>query len=252
MIKVATKIILAVVLVGLSYFFGQIWKENVTVIDPNENKNLPIYCVDTKKKQISLTFDVAWGAEDMDEILAILEKEKIKATFFLTGEWVAKFPEKVKEMDKKGHDIGNHGDHHKHMTQISESEQKKELMDMHERVKSVLGKEMILFRPPYGDYDDLVIQTAKQCGYYSIQWSVDSLDWKEYGKEDMIERVCDHKALEPGAILLLHTGTQYTRQALPEMIRQLKKKGYTFVPVSELIYKNNYRIDFSGKQFTGK
>lgn len=83
MMKIICKIILAVFLLGLSYFFGQVWKENVHVIDPEENKNLPIYCVDTKEKAVALTFDVAWGNEDMDEILDILKKEKVKATFFL-------------------------------------------------------------------------------------------------------------------------------------------------------------------------
>lgn len=249
MMKTIIKIILAMLLVGLSYFFGQVWKENVHVIDPQENKNLPIYCVDTNKKEISLTFDVAWGNEDMNEVLEILKKEKVKATFFLTGEWVSNFPDDVKKIAAQGHDIGNHGDHHKYMSQLSETEQKKEIMDLHEKVRLLTGEEMDLFRPPYGDYNDLVITTARECGYEPIQWSVDSLDWKEYGKEAMISQTVDHKNLDNGAIILLHTGTLYTKDALPELIKDLKEKGYEFVMVSKLIYKKNYYIDSSGKQF---
>lgn len=249
MMKVACKIILAIFVVGLSYFFGCIWKDNVHVVDPNENKNLPIYCVDTKKKEISLTFDVAWGNEDMKEILGILKKEKVKATFFLTGEWVSNFPEEVKQIAKEGHDIGNHGDHHKKMTQLSMDEQKKEIMDLHEKIKLLTGNDITLFRPPYGDYDDNVIKTARACGYEAVQWSVDSLDWKEYGREDLISRTVGHKNLDNGAILLLHTGTLYTKEALQEMINLLKAKGYKFVPVSKLIYTKNYYIDYSGKQY---
>jgi polysaccharide deacetylase family sporulation protein PdaB len=252
MMKLAVKIILTIGLVGISYFFGQIWKENVHVINPDENKNLPIYCVETNKKQISLTFDVAWGDEDMDQILSILQKEEVKATFFITGEWVGNYPEQVKKIAKAGHDIGSHGDNHKHMTQLSREEQKKEIMDLHEKVKLLTGQEMNLFRPPYGDYDDSVITTAKECGYLPIQWSVDSLDWKEYGKEDMITRTVDHKSMENGAIILLHTGTLYTKEALPEIITRLKAKGYAFVPVSKLVYWNNYIVDFAGKQHKGK
>lgn len=131
MMKIICKIILAVFLLGLSYFFGQVWKENVHVIDPEENKNLPIYCVDTKERAVALTFDVAWGNEDMDEILDILKKEKVKATFFLTGEWVSKFSEDTKKIAREGHEIGNHGDNHKHMTSLSGEEQKKEIRDLH-------------------------------------------------------------------------------------------------------------------------
>ncbi len=233
-------------------FFGKVWKENVHVIDPNDNKNLPIYCVDTKKKEIALTFDVAWGKEDLVDILSILEKAGVKATFFVTGEWVRKYPEDAKRLCEKGHELGNHGDNHKYMTRLSMGEQKKEILDLHEKVKDLTGVSMKLFRPPYGDYDASVILTARKCGYEAIQWSVDSLDWKDYGVLDIVSRTVEHKNLENGAILLLHTGTLYTRDALELLIDSLKQKGYRLVLVSELIYKKNFVIDYSGKQFLRK
>lgn len=214
-----------------------------------KNENLPIYSVDTgEKKYISLTFDAAWGTEDLEQILQILDKNKVKASFFVTGDWVARYPEAIQELSKRGHDIGNHGDNHKHMTQISKNEQVEEIKKAHNRVKSLIGKEMILFRAPYGDYDEQVVKTARECGYYTIQWDVDSLDWKNYGVENIVQTVIEHKNLQNGSIILLHNGTQYTKDALETIIIELKKKGYTFIPVSKMIYREQYKIDAAGRQ----
>lgn len=138
-------------------------------------RNLPIYCVDTPDKKIALTFDAAWGNEDTQSILSILAKYEINVTFFMTGGWVESYPDDVKAILAAGHDLGNHSENHKNMSQISDSEKRQELMSVHERVKELTGYEMFLFRPPYGDYDNAVIRVAEECGYYPIQWDVDSL-----------------------------------------------------------------------------
>lgn len=223
-------------------------RQNIYVWTEKDPDKLPIYCVDTKEKVISMTFDVAWGNEDMEEILRILKKEKVKATFFFSGEWISKYSEDVKKIYKEGHDVGNHGDHHKYMTKLSKEEQRAEIRGAGDKAKSVLNMSIDLFRPPYGDYNEEVIKTAEEMGYYSVQWSIDSLDWMDLGTENIIHKVCEHKALEPGAIILMHTGTKYTKEALGPVIRNLKKKGYRFVPVSKMIYRNNYRMDPAGKQ----
>lgn len=223
-------------------------RQNIYVWTEKDPDKLPIYCVDTKEKVISMTFDVAWGNEDMEEILRILKKEKVKATFFFSGEWISKYSEDVKKIYKEGHDVGNHGDHHKYMTKLSKEEQRAEIRGAGDKAKSVLNMSIDLFRPPYGDYNEEVIKTAEEMGYYSVQWSIDSLDWMDLGTENIIHKVCEHKALEPGAIILMHTGTKYTKEALGPIIRNLKKKGYRFVPVSKMIYRNNYRMDPAGKQ----
>ncbi len=223
-------------------------KNNVYVWSESDARKLPIYCVDTKKKVLSLTFDVAWGNEDMKEILEILKKEDVVATFFFCGDWIRRFPEDVKRVSKAGHDIGNHGDRHKYMTKLSDQEQQEEIRGTDDKVKGLLGMSMDLFRPPYGDYDSRVIKNAEKMGYYSIQWSIDSLDWQEPQPEDLIKKVCEHKKLAPGGIILMHTGTKCTKKALPQIIRKLKKQGYTFVPISKLIYRKHYRINPEGKQ----
>ena len=212
------------------------------------DRELPIYSVENDKKQIALTFDAAWGAEDFHKIMKILDKHKVKVTFFMTGEWVEKNPDCVKELVEKGHDLGNHSENHDDMTTLSEAEMRAEIQDCHDRVKKLADYDMKLFRPPYGAYNNGVIKMAEELKYYPIQWSVDSLDWKDYGVESIISTVCNHKALEPGAIILCHNGAKYTAQALDDMITKLKSDGYELVPVSELILKENYHMDAAGKQ----
>ena len=134
------------------------------------------------------------------------------------------------------------------MSQLSDQEKKDELMKAHTKVQELTGYEMFLFRPPYGDYDNAVVNVAKDCGYYTIQWDVDSLDWKDYGVDSIIKTVTQHKHLGNGSIVLCHNGAKYTAEALDTLIATLKNEGYTFVPISELIYKDNYHMNHEGRQ----
>lgn len=211
-------------------------------------KELPIYCVDTEEKIVALSFDAAWGNEDTKEILSILEKNDVKVTFFMTGGWVERYPDDVKAIAAAGHELGNHSQSHKNMSQLTAEECKEELLAVHNKVKELTGVEMKVFRPPYGDYDDVVINTTYECGYYPIQWSIDSLDWKNYGIDNIVDTVVNHKALDNGAIILMHNGAKYTAKALQSIIDGLKEKGYKFVTMSEIIIKENYSIDHTGKQ----
>lgn len=212
-------------------------------------KKIPIYCVKTDKKQIALTFDGAWGNEDTATLLDILERTGVHATFFFTGEWISHYPEDVKTILAKGHEVGNHSENHKQMSQLSKEQCKEELQKVHDKVKELTGLEMNLFRPPFGDYDDTVIEAANELGYHVIQWDVDSLDWKDYGCDSIIHTVTTHKHLGNGSIILMHNGAKYTKDALEQMITELKNQGYEFVKVSELIYTENYKTDHEGRQY---
>jgi polysaccharide deacetylase family sporulation protein PdaB len=212
------------------------------------SKELPIYCVEKDKPYISISFDAAWGNEDTGKILEILKKQNVRATFFMTGGWIEKYPDDVKAIAAGGHDLGNHSENHKQMSLLSAEECKEEIMKPHEKVKELTGKDMILFRPPYGDYNDTLIQSARDCGYYPIQWDVDSLDWKDYDAATIVRRVSEHKHLGNGSIILCHNGAKHTAEALDELITTLKQKGYQFVPISELILKENYEMDTEGRQ----
>ena len=222
--------------------------ENVTVSNSVDGRELPIYCVDTPEKKIALSFDAAWGNEDTAKILEILKKHDIHVTFFMTGGWVESYPDDVKAILAAGHDLGNHSENHKNMSQLSDEEKKEELMKVHAKVQELTGYEMFLFRPPYGDYDNAVVNVAKDCGYFTIQWDVDSLDWKDYGVDSIIKTVVQHKHLGNGSIILCHNGAKYTAQALDTLIATLKNEGYTFVPISELIYREGYHMNHEGRQ----
>ena len=221
---------------------------SIRVSNSVNGRELPIYCVETKEPKIALTFDAAWGNEDTQKILEVLKKHDVHVTFFMTGGWVENYPDDVKAILAAGHDLGNHSENHKNMSQLSDAEKKEELMKVHDKVRTLTGYEMFLFRPPYGDYDNAVVNVAKDCGYYTIQWDVDSLDWKDYGVDSVIKTVTEHKHLGNGSIILCHNGAKYTAQALHTLITKLKEKGYTFVPVSELIYRDGYHMNVEGRQ----
>ena len=121
-------------------------------------------------------------------------------------------------------------------------------MSVHNKVKELTGYDMFLFRPPYGDYDNGVVKNALANNYYPIQWDVDSLDWKDYGADDIIKRVTEDSHLGNGSIILCHNGAKYTKDALDTLITTLQEKGYEFVPISQLIYKDNYHMDHEGRQ----
>ena len=213
------------------------------------DRHLPIYCVDCgNEKKIALSFDAAWGNEDTQQILDILAKHDVKVTFFMTGGWVENYPDDVKAIYAAGHDLGNHSENHKNMSQLSTAQQEDELMKVHNKVRQLTGVEMNLFRPPYGDYDNTLILTAKKLGYYTIQWDVDSLDWKDYGVDSIISTVTQHKHLGNGSIILCHNGAKYTAQALDAMLTRLKDMGYEIVPVSELIIREDYHMNTEGRQ----
>ena len=121
-------------------------------------------------------------------------------------------------------------------------------MSVHNRVKELTVCEMFLFRAPYGDYDNDVITCVRENGYYPIQWDVDSLDWKDYGSQYIIKKITENEKLGNGSIILCHNGAKYITDALDTVLTTLQEKGYEFVPISQLIYKEQYYINHEGRQ----
>jgi polysaccharide deacetylase family sporulation protein PdaB len=221
---------------------------SVTTSGNASKRELPIYCVETDKPQVALSFDAAWGNEDTNRILDTLAKYDVKVTFFMTGGWIGEYPEDVKRIAEEGHDLGNHSENHKQMSQLSKQECMEEIQKPHDLVKELTGIDMFLFRPPYGDYNNTLIEAARELKYYAIQWDVDSLDWKDYGADQIIRKVINHKHLGNGSIILCHNGAKYTADALESLITGLQEKGYELVPISELIIKENYHMNVEGRQ----
>ncbi|HIW48780.1 MAG TPA: polysaccharide deacetylase family protein [Firmicutes bacterium] len=149
----------------------------------NEQRKLPIYCVQTDQKQVAISFDAAWGADDTDTLLTILQQENVPATFFLCGYWVEKYPEEVQKIAAAGHTLGNHSSTHPHMASLDAQAIRHELRQCGEAVEQLTGQKMELFRAPFGEYDNEVIEIAAEEGYYTIQWDVDTHPAKEKEKQ---------------------------------------------------------------------
>lgn len=209
-------------------------------------KKLPIYCVDTNEKKIAISFDASWGANNTVKILDILDEYNVKATFFLVGRWIDEFPNETIEIYKRGHEIGNHSNTHPDMTKLSKENMIKEISTTDAKLMKLIGQGTKLFRCPSGSYNDAVIENVKSIGHYCIQWDVDSIDWKGESAQKEYKRVMSK--VKPGSIILFHNAAKYTPENLPKILSELKKQGYEFLKISEIIYKDDYHIDYSGKQ----
>lgn len=209
-------------------------------------RKLPIYSVEREDKKIAISFDCAWGVDYTQEILDVLARENVRATFFMVEFWAEKYPEYVRKIALGGNEIGTHSSTHSYMSKLSEEEIRAELASSSAAIEKVTGKKVELFRAPYGDYDDLLIETAQAAGYYTVQWDVDSLDWKDLSASEIALRVVG--GARAGSIILCHNNGLHTAEALPVVLDTLKNKGYTFVTVGELIVRENYTIDANGRQ----
>lgn len=201
-----------------------------------------VYSVPTEKKVIALTFDISWGDKRTEPILKVLEEQNVqKATFFLSSPWSKTHPEIVTSIKDAGYEIGSHGHKHVNYSSLTDEEIRKQISTAHSILTEVSGKEPSLIRLPNGDFDKRVLRIADTLNYQVVQWDTDSLDWKNPGVNQIVDRVVS-KA-HPGDIVLLHASdsVKQTHEALPQIIEQLRQKGYEFVTVSELINQSNVK-----------
>lgn len=206
----------------------------------------PIYSVDTPDKKIAISFDACWGAELTEPILSILKKYDVKTTFFLVNIWINDYPDLVKTIVAEGHELGLHSTSHPDFVKLSAEEMKQELKENYEAIERISGFKPILFRPPFGSYNNTLIQVAEEMGIHVIQWDVDSLDWKDLTAEQIHERVTSR--VQSGSIVLFHNNGKHTAQSLPGIIETLQGEGYEIVPISQLIHLKNYYVDNNGVQ----
>ncbi len=209
-------------------------------------RKLPIYCVQRQDKKVALTFDAAWGNEDTEQLIDILAEHNAKATFFVVGEWVDKYPQSVKQLFDAGHDVMNHSDTHPDCAKLGREAFIKELEACNSKIEAVTGQRPTLFRPPYGAYNDAVVEGAQSIGMHTVQWDVDSLDWKDLSAGEITRRVTEK--VQPGSIILFHNAAKHTPEALPMILDWLEENGYEPVKVQELILDGEYYMDHTGRQ----
>ena len=225
-------------------YLGPLQQDATAVVA--SQKVLPIYSVEREDKVISVTFDASWGGDKTLAILDLLDQYNAKATFFLVGIWVDKYPELVQEIARRGHEIGNHSDSHAHFTQISDAQIRQELKDCSDKIEALTGTRPTLFRPPYGDYNSKVITVVRDAGYEAMQWSIDSLDWKNRGVSDLVKRATNN--VQKGDIILFHNDSQYIVEALPAILQHYQAQGFTMIPAKDILLSGNTTIDVQGKQ----
>ena len=219
--------------------------------------DMPIFNVDvendsTRSNYMCLTFDSAYINTYTYDILDILDEHNIKSTFFMTYEFMEKNPEQIMEIIKRGHEVANHSTTHPDLNKAKDSKVVKEIMKAHNFIKDLVGVDMCLFRFPFGSYSPRTVSLLKNMGYYPIQWTLDSVDWKNTGKDFLINRFKGNdNLLTGGSIILFHNGATYTPAALPEIIEMIYDKGLKCVRVTDLIYQHDFHI-MKGKQIKGQ
>lgn len=209
-------------------------------------RELPVYSVERNDGKIAISFDAAWGGDKTEKILDILDEYTVKTTFFLVDIWTQRYPELVREIIARGHEIGNHSTTHPHMSALSRDKIRRELDTMADQLEKTAGVRPTLFRPPYGDYSNDVVLTARAAGYEAVQWSVDSLDWKNQGVQPLIDRAT--RQVKSGDIVLFHNDSQYIVDALPTILKSYREQGLSIVPVSALLLPGETTIDVQGRQ----
>lgn len=209
-------------------------------------REMPICRVQTQEKKIAISFDADSGNEETARLIDLLRRYSVKATFFVVGAWVQRYPESLRALAAAGHEVGNHSATHPHMPRLSGSEMLSQITECNSRVQSVTGKTPVLFRAPYDDYSNLLIETAQSASMQCVQWDIDSCDWKNLSPKAITKQVISQA--KPGSIILFHNGALNTATALPDILSALQTQGYTIVPVSQLLYHDHYTVDDTGTQ----
>ena len=241
-IKIFLAMLAVVILLCISFEGGacaQVWFGN-------SSRLVPIYRVDTEEKQVAISFDAAWGADKTQQILDVLKEYEVTATFFLVGFWVDKYPDMVKAIDEAGMEIGTHSNTHPDMAKLDKSTILSELETSISKIRDITGKEVTVFRAPYGSYNNTLLKTTEELGLKTIQWDVDSLDWKGLSAAQVTDRVM--KNAQNGSIILMHNNADNVVESLRLTLDWLKMKGYKVTSVGELVYGEDYTIDSNGVQ----
>ena len=221
-------------------------KKNTIETASTTGKLLPIYNVQTKEKKVAFTMNCAWNADDIDQILKILQDNQTKITFFMVGDWIDKFPEAAKKIHEAGHEIASHSNTHPHVNKLTYEKNIEEIEKSNDKIEKITGKRTKIYRAPYGEYNDTVIKAAQDKGYHTIQWNLDTLDYTGLTGEEMWKRL-EGKIKEEN-IILSHNGTKHTADSLEQLLKNIKEKGLEVVKVSELIVQENYTINNNGTQ----
>lgn len=195
-------------------------------------KPQPMFHGNAAIPKVALACNVFWGEEFLPDMLSTLAENDTKITFFIGGSWAKRYPDVLRELAVKGHELGNHSYSHPHPNSLSKEKNKEQIIRTEDLVKEITGVKTVLYAPPYGEYNETVLYAAQELGYTTTMWSIDTIDWKRPPVEIIKNRVL--KKLHNGAIILIHP-TEPTAKALPELIKEIKSQGYQITTVSDIL-----------------
>lgn len=204
----------------------------LTSTTTTQTKIQPIFHGNISQPKVAFACNVFWGEEFLPDMLQTLSNQNTHITFFIGGSWAKKYPDLLADIANKGHELGNHTYSHPHPNTISKEKNKEQIVKTEDLVKEITGTKTTLYAPPYGEYNDTVLTAADELGYTTIMWTIDTIDWKRPPADIIKNRVT--KKLHNGAIILMHP-TEPTAKALPELITEIKKAGYTITTVSDIL-----------------
>lgn len=216
-------------------------------------RRLPICCTDRADRVVSLTFDFAAAQDggdgsETEEILAVLARYHAAASFFVTGEWAQRHPETVKALHGAGHEVMNLTDTYPHLPGLPRDEIIHEIQACSDKIQALTGVRPALFRAPYGEYDDALLQTADMLGTPCVQWDVDFPGGEDLSAGEAARRTAAQ--VSSGSIVRFRSGAGNIPQALEEVLRPLQADGYAFLPVSAMVYTENYALNREGRQIS--
>lgn len=229
--------LVAAVAVGTLGYWGVTRPEAVPVeaIPVSRGAEMPIFFVKTGEPALAMTFDISWGRDTPPKVLDVLKEHNVRATFFLSGPWARRHVDLVRRIVADGHEIASHGGAHVNLSQYPRSEIQQNILRAHQELVAASGVEPRFLRPPNGDYDDLVVATARELGYETVIWALDSIDWKNPGVDFIVRRIT--RLAKPGYILLFHASdsAKQTHEALPAVITRLREQGFVLLTLGELM-----------------
>lgn len=216
------------------------WMEDIIKV-AKQHPNDVFVNGDTNKKNVALTFDDGPDERITPKILDILKQNNVKGNFFFIGENVSKFPKVVKRADKEGNLILNHSYDHPDFKQKNNETIKSEILKTENLIYKTIGKKPAIMRPPYGDVDERIVSSILQTGDKITIWSIDTLDWSQKEKDNIVKNVLDN--LRPGDIVLMHSNGDKgaTAEALPIIIKGIKDKGYEIVTLDKMLNIKAYK-----------
>jgi len=246
-------VILLVALFSLSVLLGLFITKIpsvLTSITESNSKRMPVCSTDRSDNVVCLTFDAAGSNQSVKELVRLLSRSGVKATFFVTGDFADRCLDSIELLYKNGHEIMNASDDSTAMISLKKEKSIKRINRCGDVIQAMTGKRPTLFRPPGGEYDASLLETVCELDMLPVKWDVDSYDSMGLDPEGIEKRVTSLAA--SGSILRFSIDGEHTLEALPTVIQKLKGKGYFFIPVSNMVYREDYVINHEGRQISMK